>query len=73
MDKNNYYAEKLEQERKIEEVLLSERDPVTKVQQIMRLGLEEEEANELVARYQIGQLTPVYYERLAFEEEFEDE
>jgi hypothetical protein len=54
-------------------VLLSERDPVTKVQQIMRLGLEEEEANELVARYQIGQLTPVYYERLAFEEEFEDE
>ncbi len=71
-DKNNYFAEKLEQERKIEEVLLSQRDPVTKVQQIMKLGLEEEEANELVARYQIGQMTPVYYERLTFEDELED-
>jgi hypothetical protein len=69
MDKNNYFAEKLEQERAVEEILLSQRDPVSKVQQIMKLGLEEEEANELVSRYQIGQMSPVYYERLNFEDE----
>jgi hypothetical protein len=73
MDKNNYYAEKLEQERNIEEVLLSERDPVSKVQEIMHLGLEEEEANELVSRYQIGQMSPVYYERLNFEDDYIDQ
>ena len=50
MDRDNYYAEKLEQERRIEEVLMSQRDPVTKVQQIIKIGLEEEEANELVAK-----------------------
>ncbi|MBW3538446.1 hypothetical protein KY386_03050 [Candidatus Parcubacteria bacterium] len=64
--------QELKQEKKIEETLLSDRDPVTKVRQMMRLGLDEDEANELVARFQIGQMAPVYYERLEFDYE-EDE
>jgi hypothetical protein len=56
----------------VEEILLSSLDPVSKVRRIMALGVEEEEANELVERYQIGQMTPVYYERLNFDEDEQD-
>ena len=48
----------------IESILLLDEDPVAKVQQIVDLGLEEEEANDIVGRYQIGQQTAVYYEQL---------
>lgn len=58
-------------ERAIEEILLSDREPVSKVQEIMTLGIAEDEANDLVERYQIGQMAPVYYERLEFGEDYD--
>lgn len=61
----------LQRERDMEQILLSEQDPVSKVKKIMGLGVDEEEAHEIVERYQIGQMAPVYYERLEFDEEDE--
>lgn len=63
----------LDQEKKVEEALLSDKDPVSKVRQMMKLGMDEEEANEVVARYQIGQAAPVYYERLEFDYDTDDD
>lgn len=65
------FDEVLKREREMEEILLSSQDPVSKVKNIMGLGVEEEEAHEMVERYQIGQMAPVYYERLEFEAEDE--
>ncbi len=48
----------------IDQILTSQKDPLTKVRQLMHLGVQEEEASELVEQYQIGQAMPVYYERL---------
>lgn len=59
----------VEEKEDIEAILMSSLDPVSKVRRIMALGVEEEEANDMVERYQIGQMTPVYYERLRFDEE----
>jgi hypothetical protein len=56
------------QERRLEEILFSNTDPVSKVQQIIRLGFDPEVADEIVERHQIGTQTPVYYERLDFAE-----
>lgn len=61
------------QERRLEELLYTDLDPVSKVQQIMRLGFNEEAANELVERHQLGLQSPVYYERLDFVDDFEDD
>ena len=57
------------QERRLEEVLMSGIDPVSKVRQIMGLGFSEEAADEIVERYQTGLQAPVYYERLGFADE----
>lgn len=65
---NNQLA-RLERERKIETILLSDELPITKVQHIMQLGLDEEAADELVDRYQIGQAAPVYYETLDYSDD----
>ena len=54
----------VERERKIEQILNSNDVPIGKVQRLMSLGLEEEEADEIVGTYQIGQVAPVYYEQL---------
>jgi hypothetical protein len=54
------------QERRLEEILFSSIDPVSKVQQIVRLGFDPEVADEIVERHQIGSQAPVYYERLDF-------
>jgi hypothetical protein len=54
------------QERRLEEILFSGTDPVSKVQQIIRLGFDPEVADEIVERHQIGTKPPVYYERLDF-------
>jgi hypothetical protein len=54
------------QERRLEEILFSNTDPVTKVQHIIRLGFDPEVADEIVERHQIGTQAPVYYERLNF-------
>lgn len=57
------------QERRLEEILMSSIDPVSKVRQIMGLGFSEEAADDIVERYQTGQQAPVYYERLDFDDE----
>ena len=54
------------QERRLEEILFSSTDPVSKVQQIIRLGFDPEVADEIVERHQLGSKAPVYYERLDF-------
>jgi hypothetical protein len=55
------------QERRLEEILFSNTDPVSKVQQIIRLGFDPEVADEIVERHQLGSSqAPVYYERLDF-------
>ena len=54
------------QEHRLEEILYSNADPVSKVQQIIRLGFDPEVADEIVERHQMGTQTPVYYERLDF-------
>jgi hypothetical protein len=55
------------QERRLEEILFSNTDPVSKVQQIIRLGFDPEVADEIVERHQLGaNQAPVYYERLDF-------
>lgn len=64
MKDSDMFYDRLEREREIEGILLSEETPLTKVQRIMHLGVEEETAEFLVERHQIGQATPVYYEML---------
>jgi predicted ribosome quality control (RQC) complex YloA/Tae2 family protein len=59
------------QERRLDEILFSNVDDLTKAQQITKLGFDPEVADEIVERHQIGQQTPVYYERLDFAD-FED-
>jgi hypothetical protein len=56
------------QERRLEEILFSNIDPVSKAQQIIRLGFDPEVADEIVERHQIGTQSPVYYERIDFAE-----
>lgn len=56
------------QERRLEEILYSSADPVTKVQHIIRLGFDPDAADQIVERHQVGLQTPmVYYERLDFD------
>lgn len=50
--------------RAVEDVLSRDDDPITKVQSIVDLGIDEELATDIVERYQIGQQAVVYYERL---------
>ena len=61
------------QERRLEEILNSGADPVTKVRHIIGLGFTEEIADEIVERYELGQHAPVYYERLDFEPDYESD
>ncbi|HSX02647.1 MAG TPA: hypothetical protein VLI05_05040 [Candidatus Saccharimonadia bacterium] len=60
------------QERRLEEILYSSSDPAAKVQQIMRLGFDEEIATELVERHLIGTQAPPYYESLSFDAEYDE-
>jgi hypothetical protein len=60
------------QEQRLEEILFSGTDPVSKVQQIIRLGFDPEVADEIVERHQMGIQAPVYYERLDFAD-FDDD
>ncbi len=60
------------QERRLEEILYSNVDAADKVQQVMRLGFDEEIANELVERHLVGSQTPVYYESLQFDAEYDE-
>lgn len=54
-------------EQREEDILMSNQDPLTKVQNLIDIGYDEEDATELVNRMQTGQLDPlVYYERLEF-------
>ncbi len=58
------FTGRLERERRVDEILESNTDALSKVQQIMRLGVDEEDAEEIVSRQQLGLGSPVYYERL---------
>lgn len=59
------------QERRLEEILFSNSDAYSKVQQIIRLGFESETADALVERHQMGMDAPVYYETLEFKADYE--
>lgn len=59
------------QERRLEEILFSNSDANSKVQQIIRLGFEPETADALVERHQMGMDAPVYYETLDYTAEYE--
>jgi hypothetical protein len=61
------------QERRLEEILFSNTDALSKVQQITRLGFDPEVADQLVERHQMGSQMPAYYESLAFEQNYADE
>ena len=69
MSSRNY----LQQEQRLDEILFSNVDSLTKVQQIIRLGFDAEVADEIVERHQIGTQAPVYYERLDFADLDDDE
>lgn len=56
----------LMQEQRLDEILFSNIDPISKVQHIVNLGFAPEVADEIVERHQIGTKAPVYYERLDF-------
>ncbi|HSX00678.1 MAG TPA: hypothetical protein VLF67_00410 [Candidatus Saccharimonas sp.] len=60
------------QERRLEEILFSEADPLTKVQQIIHMGYDPEVADELVERHLAGGGASVYYETLEFQSEYDD-
>ena len=69
MSSRNY----LQQEQRLDEILFSNVDAITKVQQIIRLGFDAEVADEIVERHLIGTQAPVYYERLDFAELDDDD
>lgn len=56
----------MQQEQRLDEILFSNIDDVSKVQQIIRLGFDPEVADEIVEHHQMGAQSPVYYERLDF-------
>lgn len=59
----------MDREEVIGKILTSDVDALSKVRQLVHLGMDEEDADELVERYQIGQMAPVYYERIDFDYE----
>jgi hypothetical protein len=54
------------QEQRLDEILFSNSDALSKVQNIIKLGFDAEVADEIVERHLAGTRTPVYYERLDF-------
>ena len=62
----------LRREKQTEEILMSRLNPMEKVKQLMHMGLDEEDADEVVEKYQMGQMVPVYYEKLDFNEEYDE-
>jgi hypothetical protein len=61
------------QEQRLDEILFSNVDDVSKVQHIMKLGFDAEVADEIVERHQSGSRAPVYYERLDFADMDDDD
>ncbi len=61
------------QEQRLDEILFSNVDDVSKVQHIMKLGFDAEVADEIVERHQTGSRAPVYYERLDFADMDDDD
>ena len=62
-----------QQEQRLDEILFSNVDPLTKVQHIVNLGFDPEVADEIVELHQAGPKAPVYYERLDFADIDDDE
>lgn len=61
------------QEKRLEEILDSNLDPLSKVQRVIHLGFEPEVADEIVERHQLGSMAPVYYETLVFDDQNDDD
>jgi hypothetical protein len=53
--------------RKPEEILFSDIDPVSKVQQVIRLGFGSNVADKIVERHSIAQETPTHYDQMDFD------
>lgn len=62
-----------QQEQRLDEILFSNVDPLTKVQHIINLGFGPEVADEIVELHLAGPKAPVYYERLSFADLDDDE
>lgn len=64
MSSRNY----VQQEQRLDEILFSNIDALSKVQQIIKLGFDAEVADEIVERHQAGTHAPeyAYYETLDF-------
>ena len=62
MDKDDQQL--AEQDQLIEQIVMSDDEPVAKVQKLIRLGLDEEDATDIVSSYQLGQASAVYYEHI---------
>ncbi len=56
----------IHQEQRLDEILFSNIDSLSKVQHIINLGFDPEVADEIVERHQTGSREAVYYERLDF-------
>jgi hypothetical protein len=56
------------EEDKVEAILDSNKDALSKVRELVKLGMEEEQADYVVGQRQMGQDLPVYYERLDFDD-----
>jgi hypothetical protein len=54
------------QDQRLDEILFSNTGDLDKVQQIIKLGFDEEVADEIVERHLVGTKAPVYYETLHF-------
>lgn len=75
MSEQSVNQKNLWQERRLEEILFANTDPVSKVQQIIRLGFDPEVADEIVGKYQIGQQANSYeyFEKLREYDDVTDE
>ena len=60
------------QEKRLEEILDSNINAISKVQRVIHLGFEPEVADEIVERHQLGAMAPVYYETLVFSDADDD-
>ncbi len=59
----------MDRRKLVEQILTANKDALSKVRELVHLGMDEEDADDMVEQYQIGQSQPVYYERLDFDYE----
>jgi hypothetical protein len=54
-------------ENDISRILGSKKRPFAKIDLLVKTGMDEVDADELMEQYEMGQNVPVYYERLDFD------